>query len=269
MAKIGSMITAMLQLAVDKCVQYEGAGYHLILYAAALVLLFVIWRREKARADGYILGYALFILAIYICPVTAKIITKLCIGKSVYWRMFWLMPVTLVLAYIAAYLVSKMKRPLARGLLAVALMAVLALSGRFMFRTDVYTPAENKVKLSQIVVDVADLVTADADAHKEVPLKGLFDDGLLPYIRQYNGRIKMAYGRDALAGYDDYDSFEAFHDEDTTAEEMLAICRDEGCGYLVLEENNRFCPELDRFVQDGKEVRFAGAAWQYKVYALN
>ena len=84
---------------------YNGTGMQMALFFACLIYLF-FQKKEKEKRFLF-LGYTLLFFLICFFPVTAKIIMEVCIGKSVYWRMFWLLPVTIVTAYTASVILMQ------------------------------------------------------------------------------------------------------------------------------------------------------------------
>lgn len=92
------MITAF-QIAIERAGWYIGSGWHYLLFAAAL--LFLILKRDDKENRKWLVGYTLLFAAVYICPLTARIIMKYCIGGFVYWRMFWILPTSVIVAYVA------------------------------------------------------------------------------------------------------------------------------------------------------------------------
>ena len=87
---------------------YVGTGWHWLLFLAAAVLLFFL--REASKKRQILAGYCIGILFLYFFPLTAWIIMKACIGTDTYWRMFWLLPVTPVIAYVLVLAVCREAR---------------------------------------------------------------------------------------------------------------------------------------------------------------
>lgn len=74
---------------------YNGTGMHMALFFTAVLYLLLQKKDEKRYV---FLGYTLLFFIICFFPLTAKIIIA-CIGKTVYWRMFWLLPTVVITAY--------------------------------------------------------------------------------------------------------------------------------------------------------------------------
>ena len=231
------MITAF-QIAIEGAGWYIGSGWHYLLFAAAL--LFLILKRDDKENRKWLVGYTLLFAAVYICPLTARIIMKYCIGGFVYWRMFWLLPITFVIAYFAVSCISQLKNRLFAVVLAVLMLSGLAFSGRLVYNKDVFHKSTNYYKLPQTVLGVCDAMKKNADGEE---IRAIVPDELISYVRQYDPSIHLIYGRDA--GKDSrtdtmeaaivYDVINNEEQDKETFREALALS---GCNYLVLSEEH-------------------------------
>lgn len=172
---------------------YNGHGWQLFLFAAALVYL-CFCRRDREHKK-LLLGYTGVFAVIYFCPLTAKIIMDYCIGESVYWRMLWLLPIPLILAYVCTKLVGKCKKlPVQIGCF-VLLAALIIVSGRNMHFGEGgrYETAANINKIPEEEVQICEIILQDGD-----PLaikKAVIPDWVTGFVRQYTPLIEMAFGR--------------------------------------------------------------------------
>ena len=53
--------------------------------------------RRNKKSTKYLIPYTVVVLAVFFCPISAKVIQK-CIGSTVYWRVLWLLPVIPLIA---------------------------------------------------------------------------------------------------------------------------------------------------------------------------
>ena len=93
-----------LLASLDAWQKYWGNGFYVYLLLAAC-LYFLVFGRKKERSR-ILSGYIVVFLAVFFCPVTAYIIQK-CIGRSVYWRVLWVLPAVPLIAYAGTCLVKK------------------------------------------------------------------------------------------------------------------------------------------------------------------
>lgn len=234
-------IMSMLTLVWDKYVSFEGTGAHVILFLASLLVLVFLLQGQKNRTDWYLAAYSLIALVIFACPVSAYVITRFGIGQDVYWRMLWLFPITLLIAYVCSIGIGSIgNRKVAKALCLAGCCGLIMLSGKSMFCEEIYQKAENTAHISQGVVDVCEALQEDAAGHGGTEIKGVFDPSLACYIRQYDGTIKMSFGRNVMRGEIHSDVYDALLSEETSAEELMDVCRQDDCNYLVLAAGNRF-----------------------------
>lgn len=217
---------------------YNGKGFYLYLFLGCMVLL--LFLRERRKYNRYLFWYCIGGLILYWIPYTAKIIMDYAIGKTVYWRMFWLLPITFVIAYFAVSCISQLKNRLFAVVLAVLMLSGLTFSGRLVYNKDVFHKSTNYYKLPQTVLGVCDAMKKNADGEE---IRAIVPDELISYVRQYDPSIHLIYGRDA--GKDSrtdtmeaaivYDVINNEEQDKETFREALALS---GCNYLVLSEEH-------------------------------
>lgn len=171
---------------------YKGEGCIFYLFLISLLLL-IIMRKGRRREKDFFLLYSIGILIIYACPLTAKIIMDYCIGRDVYWRMFWLLPIVLVIAYVLTLIFSQIKQSFLKGIWIVVAVALIGICGNSMYHNELFKNTTNYYKLPQEVIEICDIVLDDAEGGY---IKMVVPNSLTSYIRQYNGSIKLAYGRE-------------------------------------------------------------------------
>lgn len=182
--------------------EYTGTGMQMALFFMAILYLFLRKKHteEEQKKSMYFLGYTFLFFFVTFCPVTAKIIMKYCIGKSVYWRMFWLLPTVIVTAYTAVLVVFEIpskKKSIAVGLF---LLLVVVMSGDTLYQPEIFSYRENNYAIPQNVVDVCDIIERDAKEQGITKKKLIAATELLQYIRQYDADICMPYGYNAPKG---------------------------------------------------------------------
>lgn len=150
---------------------YVGTGWHWLLFLAAAVLLFFL--REASKKRQILAGYCIGILFLYFFPLTAWIIMKACIGTDTYWRMFWLLPVTPVIAYVLVLAVQRAeKRGRAEGIAAAAACVLLiAVTGSCVYGKGQFTTG-NRFKLNGDMMAVCNFLedyNTDEEIYASVP----------------------------------------------------------------------------------------------------
>ncbi len=215
----------------------SGSGMLAALYVCAVVFLFF---QEKETYKRILLVYLpAFWLGVLFLPVTYKIVAEV-IDVEIYYRFFWMLPMTLVIAYTAVQ-VYHLYRGKYRGLVAVGLVAVLMLSGDFVYNNWRYTKAENEFHVPDSVVEICDSMHAEG---REV--LALFPMELMQYVRQYDSTICMPYGRNVLVedwniNHPLYDMMEAEVVDCDALGEAASLY---ACSYVVLGENRDVVGDL-------------------------
>lgn len=181
-----------LKAAIKMFGLYIGESWQFALFL--LALLYLLAAKEEKEKRRLFVAYTGVFAFLYLCPLTAKIIMDYCIGELVYWRMFWLLPIPMVLAYTGTKIWRRQKsRTASVGVLAV-LAALIVLSGHCVYGTDSpFQKAGNLVKLPPEVCWVCDIIEENAPEDGEI--KVVAPTELAGYIRQYDPKIKLAYGR--------------------------------------------------------------------------
>lgn len=185
-------MSEIFQTTLEMFRNYVGESWHYALFA--LALLYILFSREEKKTKGLFCGYVAAFAFVYLCPVTAGIIMKYCIGTSVYWRMLWLLPIPLVLAYACTKICFRFKNMLLRSIACILLAACIAVTGTCVYQPGItpYVKAANLNKIPPEVVGICEQINADkgdGDACVTAP------EELVSYIRQYDAGIYLTYGR--------------------------------------------------------------------------
>lgn len=104
--------------------KYTNGSWHIILLAVALLYLLLTIKKKKENVIFIV--FSLLFAGLYLCPYTADLIMKNFIGRSVYWRMFWILPSILIIAYAGALFISRFR---AKGIQAVLLAVMVTVIG--------------------------------------------------------------------------------------------------------------------------------------------
>lgn len=176
---------------------YIGDSWQYFVFIAALLYILADRREEETRR--LFVGYTLIFSFIYFCPVTAKIIMIYCTGELVYWRMFWILPIPIILAYVCTKIWSRQKHKAVRVLSLFCMAAVILFSGRFVYGEGTpFQKAGNLLKLPPEVCWVSDILNENAAEDEKIKVAAPTE--LVGYIRQYDAKIELAFGRSGNRG---------------------------------------------------------------------
>lgn len=167
---------------------YGGNSLWLILYAAALIRLLIC---EKDRRVRIVFGYVpLTILLMFFFPVFRILYVAVLDDSDTYYRLLWLIPMGVTIAYSAALTIEKHKY-IGAGIAVV----IMILCGGYAYKGAFVSPAENAYHLPDTVVKICDEI---APEEGERIIYALFPRELVYYVRQYDTNIYLVYGRDSV-----------------------------------------------------------------------
>lgn len=169
--------------------EFMGTGLIMGWYLLTLIYL---WITEKDRRRRILLLYVpLVVLILYFNPLFARLLYW-AVGEEIYYRILWLMPMTVVIAYGAVSIYGRLKGG-KKYLFAVFSAVLLMVSGSCVYASPHFHRAENLYHMPQEVVDICDAIQVEG---REV--MAVFPSEMLSYVRQYTPLVCMPYGREML-----------------------------------------------------------------------
>ncbi len=222
---------------INIIIQYEGSGFILLLYAAAFVLLL---KNETDRGNRVLFGYLPFALCVlFLLPPVHGIYSKI-EGSDTYYRLFWLLPAGTTIVYAA---VRTFADHLRRMLILMAFLIFLCGSNVYENRNIV--KAENRLHIPQAVLDVCNTITNDTGGK---PAMAAMPSELVQFVRQYDTRIMMPYGREMLMpAYANYYNavYAAMEQSDPIdAEQLAEAITQYNCRYVVINRSRQVKGDL-------------------------
>lgn len=265
-------LSSAFGMIIEDIILYNNKSFLVPLFLIALLFL---WMTEKDRKLRVVLVYLVTaITVIFLCPLYAWIGMR--IDKDIYYRVFWTLPIGLLVCYSVVKLMIRFQTVVAKGLVLVLAVIGIALNGKFVYdnQNTIHHRAVNQYHIPQSVIDVADALKLDN--YKPI---AVLPAELLPFFRQYSADVFTPYGRNILEpawtfSNELYDAMEGSSDTYDAAE--IARCaRNEHCTYVVLscmkqiegsmEEQNYF---LLGFVQGYYIYMDYNYYWVYKEQGL-
>lgn len=212
---------------------YNGNGTQLALFFICILTLFFI-RRKDDRNGRFIWMFSFTWLVIYLFPITAYIIMYYCIGEEVYWRMFWILPVIPAIAYLVVLAMQKAQGK-TKGVVVLCSIVCILLTGEPIFTGMTVEEEGDETKLPQSVVSVCDMILEDAKNRGEDEIRAIVPDQFVCYVRQYDGRIRMPYGRKVLNGTRTHIIYKILHQDPVNFKQLAKKAGKQGCNYLVFD----------------------------------
>lgn len=170
--------------AVDK---YFSNGYIWVLFLLSIAILFIL--RSKKRNIVYLLWYCVLFGLVVLNPIVSVILKKL--GMSgVHWRVFWFMPIGILICCMFVEMLSYVKTKLVKGICVIITCIILVCSGGWMYSRENFSAAANAYKIPQYILDICEYIPSNSTI--------MGDDNVMIWIRTYDASIQMPYGRQMI-----------------------------------------------------------------------
>lgn len=236
--------------------EYYGDGIYLVLAAGAYLYLFVHCKETRKRMI-YPMAFILFCL---LNPILYRYVWE----RGRYWRFFWIFPNTPAIAYVATELIRRNEKKWEKIIVFVALAALIVLKGTNVFINGSFVPVQNRYKISQEAVEISKIVLKK----KKKPLC-VVPTELYSEVRQYSGKIKLLYGRDA-EGYiipadeDKRSIYAELNNPEPDYNYVLAKLLEYECNYLVVPSDKG----IPQYYLELYQCELCGEYGQFVVYAI-
>lgn len=212
--------------------EYMGTGLIVIWFLISLVYLFL---REKRKQFRILFVYVpMILLLLFFNPLFAKII-YLFVDDEIYYRILWLLPITMVTAFAAADIYGHLKGR-TRFVYAAAAACLIMVSGSYIYSNPFFQKAENRYHIPQTVVDICDAIQVEG---REV--MAVFPAEMLQYVRQYTETVRMPYGREQTVDrWNQLDELYLLMEADEIdVDRLVPLARERWCAYIILPEDKK------------------------------
>lgn len=167
--------------------EYYGDQLFLVLTVVSGLYLFSSSEKNRKR----LIYPVLLIVILIVNPLLYQYV----FSRIIYWRLFWMVPESVLIALAVTRLMDKSPSPVHAALIFAVSVAIIVLHGNTMFATGIYKDAENPEKVSAQVAKICDIIT-ETDDHPRCIVRDPYNTE----VRIYNGDILQLYGREG-AGY--------------------------------------------------------------------
>lgn len=220
---------------------YIGNGLVFYLFAAAMIFLIITEKKKQTKTILVIAPLAILIL--FSLPPFKMIFDMLGLDSETYYRILWLIPMGIVIAYAGVKLFEKYIW------LGIAVMCVLvAYTGDYVYDNVNITKAENGYHIPQMVVNVCDVILPEEESGKD-RVWAVFPSEFIHYVRQYSDVICMPYGREALVDRwaFEYPLENIMEASVIKTEELAEEVRKAWCEYVILSEKKKFTEPMEEY----------------------
>lgn len=183
---------------VLKCLEEYWAGCPFLLwFCIGLIWIYVFQKRTAARVFWY---YTILLgLTIY-NPLVIHFVVPKFLDAELYYRFFWVLPVTVGVAYFFAQWVADCKmawmKCMVTGLFLALIVTTSSVNGNVVY--NLHMP-ENVYKVPDGVLYACDIIHRDYDGEGEP--RAVFSDEYEIYVRQYDPSIKLTIDRNTRLYY--------------------------------------------------------------------
>lgn len=257
------MLKTTMEQIIASYAQYFGISMYFLLFLIASIYLYI---SEKEKNNFVLLiEYSLLNLFVIFNPLIAKWVIA-AIDKKVYWRVFWIFPLTVVLAYTATTIVQKIKEKQGKMVVTIAFILIIVFSGKFIYTPDNFTAKTNWYKLPQETISICNILKNDSDDDIRV----VVPPSLESTIRQYDADIYMVYGRDGgiNSHYKDINERNALRNlmlgDVLNVPSIYSSMRYFDCNYLVVYNSTVLSENLGDY-----EFEYVESTDIYDIYRLN
>ena len=175
--------------AIKKCFsEFKGSGLYLLLFFLSIIYIYVKDKNDKKVLFVY---YPIVVLLITLNPIFNKLVGDI-FKSSIYWRMFWLLPLGITIAYTMVKIVNDVENGVKKVIVSLAFVGIIIYSGKLIYNNTNYQKFGNVYKLPDEPVLVAQLISSDKEEYK----KALVPETIVPYVRQIDASIDLAYKRE-------------------------------------------------------------------------
>lgn len=225
---------------LDLVRKYMGTGLIVICFFICLIYLYLKERRRPVRI--LFLYMPVCVLFLFFNPLFAQLIMRV-VGDEIYYRILWLLPVTVVTAYVcvsvcrqSAESCTQKKKKGCAAICAVCMAGTIVVSGNFIYSSPVFSAAENMYHVPDSVVHICDAICVPG---REV--MAVFPLDMVQYVRQYTPYVCMPYGREMVVerwGF--YSALcEQMEADVIMMEELVPLVREEKCHFCILHADKK------------------------------
>lgn len=243
------MMENYLKWIEDIWLLFVGDG-RVVVTTLIVMLLILLWPGNK-RLKQFLLYPSLVVLIFINNPLSIYyIVDKGLMAYNRYVRLYWLLPIAFVLAFLCVKLVTKAKK-WRRIAVALICSGIIIYTGRYMFTEESFFKMTNLYKIPDDVIEICDFIEEDVRFanQKLEEIRIVVPSDYSNYICQYNGNIKLLYGR-----YSDYSPFYSIAENmrklmESPELDVQAICvgaHESECDYIIIDANK---PKKGRFIK--------------------
>lgn len=224
-------------------------------------MVYIYVTEEKKLQRWYLVWLPFCILLMIFMPFIMWIMEHTIHETATYWRLFWMYPVGIILAYSGTKLITHAKRGIKQGITLLAVLGILMLAGKWVGTGENYTRVHNVYKLPDEVVEIGQILEKEENVYAAAP------EDVACIIRLYNADIHMLYGRNLYRGWVTEESVlelsEILDMAGDNAERVAEIAREYGVNCIVIYTDSKYSYDNQKNCME-----YIGGNELYSVYAI-
>ena len=171
-----------------------GDGKYIFLYIICMVILLFIGNK-RIKLVSFVIP-VIYLFTIY-NPLFTDIIAKYLTGSNVFWRVFWLLPIEITIAYTFVKVLGYAKNKYLKCTAIIAFCGIISLSGKFCFTQDNgFEKQKNLEKIPNKIITQTNYILNDYK-NEDKPIVMCPPEPLHSVtIRQLTSDIKIFWSRD-------------------------------------------------------------------------
>lgn len=174
---------------------YIGAGKYYLLYIASLIIIMI---KGTKRAKKYFVCVTLIYCITIYNPFLAEYIAKYLTGASVYWRVFWLLPMEFSIIYSFILLINLKNNNFYKIAIFAVEIALIILLGEFVWtQKNGFEKAENLSKIPQTIVEHTKFIlNEEKENDRQITVMAPLEPLHSVTMRQLTSSINLFWSRD-------------------------------------------------------------------------
>lgn len=224
------MFIEEVELIKESFDRFCGTGMYFLLFFISIIFLCSKKYNNDLRIKIVFGFFSIIILFLNFNPIFTKIMVKVN-GSSVYWRVFWLLPMSIGIIYMFTEMIFYREKKMERIGIITLFILIIIISGKFIYTSENFAKVDNYYKIPDYILEIIQHISVDDEEYKKVAGPLEFEI----YTRQVDGNILLAEPR-SFSGLYDEDSIVTYINEGNffkIYEKALEI----KCNYIIINNN--------------------------------
>jgi len=123
--------------------EFKGTGMYIALFLISIIYIGI--KEENKKVKRFIIYYSVITLLITLNPIFNKIVRPI-FTDSVYWRVYWIIPLGVTIAYAAVKVINESEGKIQKVIIAISICLIIIVSGKYIYVYENYVEVGNPYK---------------------------------------------------------------------------------------------------------------------------